>query len=130
MPIRGQINCGTNKPLLSSNRNLFSRSWCLTRGSFHSSIITGAHAWSTCTGSLGSSHHPSISPECALFGLFDVPPRVKLFFQLTDVCTETSVVGDLQLLVLGDGGASGMTKEGAGRPLPTPLTKPDVVFSR
>ena len=43
--------------------------------------IARAHLFKMCTGSLGSSHHPSSSPECELFGLFVRPPRVGVFFQ-------------------------------------------------
>ena len=75
----------TYNPLLSSSRILFSCKRSLTLGSRHSSIIAGAHALRTWTGSSGSSHHPSISPEWALFGLLELPPSANVFFQFVEV---------------------------------------------
>jgi len=58
--------------------------------------MTGAQALRAWTGSSGSSHHPSISPEWALFGLFDFPPSANAFFQLVEVWTTTSFPFDLE----------------------------------
>src|SRR6266576_291732 len=74
-------------PLVSSKNIPSSLIRCRTAGSYHSSSMIGAHALITCTGSSGSSHQPSISPECSLFGLFERLTKdiEKVFFQFLDV---------------------------------------------
>lgn len=79
-------------PLVSSKNTPSSLSRCRTAGSCQSSSMIGAHAFITCTGSSGSSHQPSTSPECSLFGLFERLTKdiEKVFFQFLDVWTVTS----------------------------------------
>lgn len=82
------------------------------------------------TGSFGSSHQPSISPERGLLGLLDFVPSVKGFFQFREVWTTISlplmealaaklpVLADLLVMIGDDCFAWGMRRVGgAGRPL-------------
>src|ERR1700760_2608566 len=77
-------------PLLCSKNIPSSLSLCRTAGSCHSSSMAEVQALRICTGSSGSSHQPSISPECSLFGLFVRLTREKAFFQFLDLGTVTS----------------------------------------
>ena len=96
----------THNPLLSCSRICFSARRAWTLGSLHSSFITGAHRFSVCTGSSGSSHQPiSSPPESALFGLW-ILPSAKCFFQFRPVRIASSCVL-LTMLVVGDVGDRG-----------------------
>ena len=57
--------------------------------------MSGANRFRVCTGSYGSSHHPTNSPELADLGLCALP-KAKIAFQFDVVGTDSSpsVVGD------------------------------------
>lgn len=88
----------SHNPLLSSNRKRFSLSRALTCLSRHNSDIVGPQALRTWTGSSGSSHQPSISPEWGLLGLLDLLPSANSFFQLVEVWIMTSFLPEEPLL--------------------------------
>jgi hypothetical protein len=99
----------TYNPLLSSNRSRLSCSRLLTFWSCQSSTMMDEHAFRTCTGSSGSSHHPRTSPPsgvlCAPRNIR--PPNdsaLRQFDVLGSVSSGRGVEGD---------GVSG----GDGRPL-------------
>lgn len=113
----------THNPLLSSNRILLSANRANTLPSLHISTIPGAHRFTTCTGSFGSSHHPSISPECALFGLWILPSanRSRQF-------EPVRIAGSCALLLTMDSAGEVGERGDVGPPPPPPPVVPGPVL--